>query len=371
MTASRNYFADRFALAVLLCLTGVLQFLMVLRFEVNWDEFFLLDWFHHYQRDEQASTLYTIYFPAFYWLPWVSDNEVNQIVAARTVMYGCLISICVFLYATARRFFSIEAALFAVLAFISFTAVFRHATSFRMDVMVTTVLMAAVFLSSNPKQSVFRCTFTGFLIGLAGMITIKAIFYAPIVGIFLIARWGEAGWKQREFVQGVVTVFSSVTSFVVLFLAHSVSPVSADRGIEHLVSVLWASLVEYGFFPQWNRFNFLVWQNPIYWALFAIGICLLTLDFLSSTNRNRFQTVRILACTTPLLTLLFYRHAHPYYYTFMLAPASLSIAASIDWLFSRKSRPVVIGLFSVFAILVFRPSPSIITQTLVYQRNNC
>ena len=74
-------------LAVALVLLLKLHLLFVTN--VNWDEFFYLAKVHDYLRGALAIPLQTFHIHAFTWLPWVAENEVEQIIANSCWFAGC------------------------------------------------------------------------------------------------------------------------------------------------------------------------------------------------------------------------------------------------------------------------------------------
>ena len=137
--------AHSIATCVLVFAALVLFLPLIFLYELSWDEFFLLEWVHLWNKGELTLPLQTIYIRAFSWLPHVSDHEVDQLIAARAVMLAGLILTSTFIFATSRRFYSFQASAFAVVAFLTFSLVFRNASSFRADGVVIPILMAVCF----------------------------------------------------------------------------------------------------------------------------------------------------------------------------------------------------------------------------------
>ena len=111
-------------------ITALAHIFTAISFEINWDEFFYLDWVYQWKAGKLNAVLQTIFLRAFTWLPSVSDNEVEQIVAGRLVMLGLLTASCAMLWSISRRFYTARATALALVTFLSFSFVFRHATSF-------------------------------------------------------------------------------------------------------------------------------------------------------------------------------------------------------------------------------------------------
>jgi hypothetical protein len=90
--------------AILLALKLQLIFLQ----NVNWDEFLFLSMVHSAVRGDLAMALQTVHVHAFSWLPRVSANEVDQIMAARGVMFALQVGTSGLIYLVGRRLFGLR-----------------------------------------------------------------------------------------------------------------------------------------------------------------------------------------------------------------------------------------------------------------------
>lgn len=336
-------------LAAYLAVVFILQAMMVFRFEMNWDEFLLLDWVYDWREGNIKLPLQTIYLRAFSWLPYVSDSEVSQIIAARCIMFCCFLLTSGFLFCITRRYFSIEAAILTIICYATFSFVFRHASSFRMDTLVTTMLMLVLWCITHPRFSRRHILVASASLGLAGMITIKAIFYVPTIAVLLLARWIEQKWNIKPVIEGACLGLISLFVFGLLYYLHSSSLKTGVSGAEYVTSVVGGSLIDHGLFPQLTIIKPGILRNLPYVLLFVTGITMLFIDLLSRQS-NWLFSVRVLAFALPVLTLAFYLHAYPYYYTFMLAPASVLIAGAYDKFIIRYRivrTPILLLLISI------------------------
>lgn len=108
-------------LLVLIALAFALKLHLVFAMNVNWDEFYFLALMHDYLRGALTNPLQTIHVHLFTWLPWISENEVEQVIAARILFLGLAGLSCGLTYLIGRRFLSHPAALFAVLCYLAFS----------------------------------------------------------------------------------------------------------------------------------------------------------------------------------------------------------------------------------------------------------
>ncbi len=349
-----------------LALIAVLQVLMVFRFEINWDEFFLLDWVYKWNSGELNLVLQTIYFRAFTWLPAISDNEVTQIVAARLVMLACLGVSASFIYGICRKFTSRIPALLSLIMFLTMTFVFRNATSFRTDMLVTVVLMGVLWCLMVPVLTWKRVLVSGFSLGLAGMITIKAILYAPIIATILLAHWGNSKWQFSIFLKSVAIGGIAILSFTSLYILHSLdidSSLSSATYISHSIN---GSLFEAGLFPQKRALIAALIANPVVFSILLIGIFCSLLKMRQPSNHWAYFVA--LSYVFPFLTIVFYRHTHPYFYTFMLAPATLLLAIGLNSSWLKKKVAVTIGIIAALFISTTSTTIKSLSQNLDTQK---
>jgi hypothetical protein len=66
----------------------------------------------------------------------------------------------------------------------------------------------------------------------------------------------------------------------------------------------------------------------LHWILILIGLS--TVVGMIAGGRERLRNLALLAFLIPLICILFYRNAFPYYYAFILAPAAILFAAAAD-----------------------------------------
>ena len=124
-------------LFLLVVFAVAIELRLVLLLNLSWDEFHYLSRIYEHSRGELPYRLQTLHVALFSWLPRVSQSEVEQILAARWVMFAFGIGTRVLLYGIARHFVSRVGALCTVLAYSSFSYVLHHGSSFRFDPLLT------------------------------------------------------------------------------------------------------------------------------------------------------------------------------------------------------------------------------------------
>ncbi len=341
------------------------HFVMALRFEVNWDEFFRLGWIYEFKSQTLSHVLETSYIHGFRWLEYVSENEVNQIVAGRLVMFACLIVTCISLFKISKRLTGRDAALISVLAFLFFSFVFRHATAFRVDPPVIALLMSALCVLTVSELKVRYFFIVGALIGIAGVISMKSIFYVPTLGVLLLIYWYDSKWSRSAFLNCLIATATALAVWCVLFLVHKNSLPESDTVLGFVKYASNSSLSEYGLFPRLGVLKQAVLRNPLYIYLFVFGVVLTIRDL----NGKSFgsKPFKILAFTLPLIAVVVYAHSYVYFYTFLLAPLSVVIGVAAREI--KMQMPRIFGMLP--AILLLFAIPTIYSsfgQTNHYQK---
>ena len=156
-------------LALLLLLTKLnVAFL----YQINWDEFYFLSKVHEYLRGDLGRSIQTFHVHFFGWLPWVSVNEVNQIVVARMLMVFLQLLTAIFLYHIARQFFLKSTAFFVVISYFSVQYILLLGSDFRADPIATFLLVLSINLMLSLTASLVVPAVIGLLLALSLMITI-------------------------------------------------------------------------------------------------------------------------------------------------------------------------------------------------------
>ena len=306
---------------ILLCF--VLRLHLVFVYEINWDEFLNLSMVHDFLRGDLKEPLQTLFIQAFLWLPGVSVNEVDQIIAGRMIVYLMGAGTAGFIYLISRRYMGVPAALFAVLSYISFSFVIRQGMSFRTDPMATFLLMGALWAVICHSGRLLFAVLAGFLIALAGLVTIKSIFYVPVIGIILVTQIYYAEDRWRMFVFAAVAAFVSLVSFALLFLLHLNTLEGPASALAFLDRTTGKTLGERDFSAAVHAFSNGLVYNPVFWVAATIGL----VESLKKIAEKRGSVQRDAIVTASfaviLLSLFIYTESYVYYYSFLLAPVAV------------------------------------------------
>ncbi len=329
------------------------QFMSIFRYDINWDEFYYLSLIYQFQDGALTRSFQTFHVHLFGWLAGLGADEMSQVRVARVVAFACHCGTLFFIFAIGRRFTDTLPALAAVAGYCAFSFVTDHAASFRTDPFATVLLMAALYISLVGQWSRIWFAGAGALIALAGLITIKSIFLAVMIGAVMLFEGVRSGTRGKAMVAIFLAAVSSLSTFAILYVWHSSLLVSeaetAGRGM--LSHSFQKTIVDTAFFPQWQLFVRAALENITILAAIIFGFALVLGRLITARGETRWAAVVCASFLIPLLTLLFYRNAFPYYYPFVLAPAAILIAVAMQFVLSasfdaqRYGRVVLIFLF--------------------------
>lgn len=307
-----------------IALVATLQFHLIFVQGFNWDEFYFLSQVHAAENGTLQIALNTIHTRLFFWLPQL-PGEIAQLRVARIFMLIAELATVVCLIGLARRFTDLQTALIAGLAYISAGYIFLHGASFRVDPIATALLMAALLGSAAFRQNWFSGLVIALLIALAGATTIKAVFFAPaFAGIWLL-RWSESSDRKRTTIWMVSTTIAAVLLFGALYVLHSHSLAIADAETSRkMVTNAGEKMFSMGLFP---RGQFLVKQGFI--ALILSAALLAAPVAIGLQKRSGIEKAALFALWLPLLSLAIYRNSFPYFYAFIMAPATVAAAVAL------------------------------------------
>lgn len=328
------------ALGVTVALALATHLQLVFNRNVNWDEFFYLHWVHRQLEGTLSAQLQTFHVHFFGWLPLVSQNEVDQIVAARLAIFLLVLGSSAFTYLIARHFLDRIGSLFALLCYLSFSYVIENGTSFRADPIAVFLFLASVQLLLMERRSWLPPALAGLAIACAAMVTIKAAFYLPVLGALLLAPLlcGEdRAWAIRK---GLCFALAAGGGLAALYLLHDASLTAAN--LDTAVGIAGQSaekVIELdNLFPRWRYLVVSIVKSPIAWLSLVSGAALLLRRALNERRRPAPQWLYPLIFLLPLGTLLIYRNSFPYYYAFILSPAVVVGGFAFEWILAQADK---------------------------------
>ncbi len=323
------------------------QLSMVFTRAINWDEF----WFYYhvadFARGNLAQPLQSLHVRLFAWLPGMSGSGVDKIVTARLAMLGCEMVTLGAIYALARKFVERPVALTAALLYLSAGFVLQHGFSFRTDPMATAALMSALAILARARLTVLPLAAFAVLVALAGMITMKAVLFAPAFLGIAWMRWSEDRFAVATAARMVAAGVSAVAAFAALYWWHSAALTEATEG-----TAMAAGASRWMFFLGVPPY----WQMGLKAALTAPVLTLLALAAPFAIWRSELTNGAKWGLTglwLPLLLPLFYTNTAAYFYAFMLAPVAVSVVIALKAALERYSLRLVVAVLAIMATGVF------------------
>lgn len=315
-------------------------------YEINWDEFAHLARVYEFERDTLNRALQTIYVHAFLWIDRVPGYEVDQVVAARLVMYALSLGTAGFLFLICRRLLTVRAALLAVLAYVSFSFVIRQGNSFRTDPIATFLLMGALWLILCRPPRPANALLAGGLIGLAGIVTIKSVIYVPTIALVLLIALWTADDRKKALLYGIAVAAAALVGFLGAYLLHSLTLGGAGEGLGIVEAAASKTLLRGDFTNAILTFELAVKRNPVFWLAIALGLVACLRGLVRERGHARARWATIVALGAILGSLGVYSQSFAYYYPFMLAPAAVLCGAALT-LVPARLRPGTATVASV------------------------
>lgn len=333
--------------AAVIGLLLALQLSMVFTRAINWDEF----WFYYhvadFARGELAQPLQSLHVRLFAWLPGMSGSGVDKIVTARLAMIGCELVTLGAIYVLARKFVDRPVALTAALLYLSAGFVLQHGFSFRTDPMATAALMSALAILARARLTVLPLAMFALLVAVAGMVTMKAVLFAPAFLGLAWMRWSEdrlaLGTAARMALVGLATLLA----FAALYWWHSAALTQATEG-----TAMAAGASRWMFFVGVPPY----WQMGLKAAATAPALTLLAFAAPIAIWRSELPKAAKWGLTGlwfPLLLPLFYTNTAAYFYAFMLAPVSVSVVIALQAALKRYSLRLIVAVLAVLALGIF------------------
>jgi hypothetical protein len=318
--------AEAIALAVLAA-TFALQLYLAFAKAINWDEYFHYSLIQQHARGEPVQWLQTPFVWLFAWVPALPGDGIEHIQLIRALLLPFEAVTCAAVFGIARRFAGREAALLCALAYATGGWVFLHAFALRADIIAAALLASALWLATCGPTRGLNMAAAGLLLVLASVATIKSVLWAPaFVGAVLlrVPQTEKGRWPPLPMLAGALGVIAlaigalAAIAPAMLNDAAGVATASAQR------------MFSAGLFPQGGYLIVQTGFAPLLAVL--IGIAVVTLPRLRVPLRERWALACFLA---PLLSVVLYRNAFPYFYAFILPPVAAACAPAAERLVTR------------------------------------
>lgn len=330
-------------------------------YEINWDEFLNLSMVYEFERGTLTEPLQTLFVRAFGWLGAVSVNEVEQLIAARMAMVVMVAATTALIIWTALRFMPLHAALFAGLCFAAFSFGLRQGATFRTDTMATPLIMAAIAIVVRRPGSLWWAALAGAAMGLAGMVTIKAIFHAPTVAVICLLGLTIATGRARAFTYGCVVAGSALAVFAAAYLLHRAGLEAASSAMDFLDRTTGKTLADTPSVLD-RYWQAAVRRNLVFACALAIGLALIFARLIRGHHRR--DNAVLLALALPMASFGYYSETYPYFFPFVLAPVSVIAGLALT------AFPAMAGRWLALAGLAIIGVQTVLSATSLAKRDN-
>ena len=342
--------SSTFWLYALLGFLAALHVSMVTGRSINWDEFWFYSQVEIVARGEFIQPLQTIHTRLLFWLPGLPGNEIDHVLIARLVMLACLTVTACGIYAIAEKFSDHRTALLAVAAHLGAGFVLQHGASFRVDPIVTALLTTGLAIAARTRLALPSILALGAVIGLAGMVTIKFVLWAPAFAGLALWRWQHVDWDWRYPLRWVAAGAAAFGFFALLYFWHATG--SADQANEVAGGILERTSGKmFGFA---NSPHLYISAKAIFTALpLVILIALVPWIVLKQLDLSWQRKAALLAMWFPVLTPLYYLNSLPYFYPFILPAVSATTVFAIPFFVKRYGTHMVAGVIGAAALMVW------------------
>jgi len=316
---------------------------------INWDEFYFLSFVYLHRNGDLALHLQTFHVHFFSWLPSVAKSEITQIFAARGVVWLVSLASTWLIYRIATHFCSRLGALLAAVFYLSFTSVMDHGTSFRADPFCALFILVAVHLLVNKADRTPAIALAALSLAVAMMISIKSALYAPTIAVLLVAPLLARSHQWGALRTVAIFGFCFIGSLAGLYFLHSLSlaPTPSASAGSYVTSAGSKTLGAGILVPAWPFVVRAIAGNPLTWTLIFYGLWV-TGRRLFTVGR-RIEAAMALALALPLLSLLVYRNAFPYFFVFLMPTAVILASIAVDHLAALATVPRGRVIFAALA----------------------
>ncbi|MEM1195616.1 MAG: glycosyltransferase family 39 protein [Pseudomonadota bacterium] len=306
----------------------------------NWDEFLHYGQVFAARNGTLDAPFQVLHSRILFWVPDTAISIVDQMRIARLFMFACTLITLTAIYGLAQRFTSRENALFASIAYLSAGYVFTQSFSIRADPMAAASLMSALYLMTCRDKPLASYAAAGALVGLAGMITMKSVFYAPCFAGLAWLFWSQSQEKREALICFSAATLAASLTFGAIYFWHTSGLAPVPEHFSDTSKFLTGG--RRWILPEsFPALKYVVVQGA--WGLvFLLGIFCAPYAWRGS-KLSEAHRIALVGLAAPLLTLLFYRNTFPYFFVYLLAPVAVAISASWGLLIRRYGSVALLG----------------------------
>lgn len=285
---------------------------------INWDELWHYSLITASLRGEEVPFLQTPFVPLFGWVVSLPLAPLDQVLVMRGFIACFQLVMIAGIYCAARRFASVPVALLCCLAQIGAGYAFLHGFALRADMIAAALLMSALALGLRARLHIANLALIGALVLLALLSTIKSVMWAPAFLAVLVVRRADLALRPAHAGAALIAVLAAAALFVLL---------GGDRAQSALFTIE-ASLdrvLSGGLFPLGRYLVKQALLAPIF-TLLVVALA----GWLARAKEPVHIRLALGLLAAPLLSVVFYRNAYPYYFAFILPPVAVALAPVIE-----------------------------------------
>jgi hypothetical protein len=321
-----------------------LQLWLAFRLNVNWDEFYFLHLVHEQARGSLDGPLQTFHVHLFGWLARLPADEIGQVTAGRIAMTACHWAMLWLAWDTARRLAGTTGATLAVLAFLAAEFALAHGPSFRADPITAFLLLLALHILLVRRLGPVQIAAAAAAGALAGVITVKAVLWLPAFAGAALWRLAETPDRRATMLRLGAVAALSLALFVLLFLWHStrLHPAPLHSAGAAAGDAARTTLLA-GVLPRAAVLAFWTPRSLPLMLLAALGLA-------TAPRRGRASAAALALIAAPLLSVLFYRNAFPYFLPYITAPLLLVAAFGGAALAGRRAATAAVAVLCALGL---------------------
>ena len=351
---------EKSAIPACIALILALQFHHVFVRAINWDEFYFYSQVEQYVAGRLTAPLQTFHVQLFAWLAALPGSGVDHIVAGRVVMFAAELVTTVSIFRIPAHFTDRRTGLLTVLGYLGSIYVFQHGYAFRVDPLATALTMSALAIVLTSRMGFIAIGAVAILLGLSGMVTIKAVLLAPAFLGVAWMRWSEADHAWQFALRLVACAVGALAVFGGLHELHSwsmtgpaVTSGMAQAASKATVSSSTSYVIALGL-PSF----------PKYLGGFTLGSMVQVIAILLSPVailRADLPAARKAALAGMLATALvffIYRNTLPYFYCFIVPPLLCGAAPKLREMLDEFPVALLAGVMSIAPVASWILTPT-------------
>jgi len=228
--------------------------------------------------------------------------------------------------------------------------VLQHSTSFRVDPIVTALLTTALCIAARTRLSLHWLVTLGALIGLAAMVTIKFVLWAPAFAGIALWRWHDERYEWQYVARWFAAGAVSVAVFAALYTLHSINlglydaKEAAEGTLTRSAGKMFALLDS----PHLIMIGKGAFTGlPLTLAILMVPLVVPRLDVPIA------KRIGLMGLWLPILTPFYYVNSLPYFYTFILPPVAVICALALPVFVERYGMALVALFIGLTAAMVW------------------